>query len=220
MTSSFSKSNRAPKAFTLVEILVVVVILSVLATILFPAFSRVRERGRASACASNLRQLGLSIAQYAADHDDKLPYAPSPESKEIASRPQFVFGEPLDTLILGMPDVRMVLKPYGATNELFRCPSDRFDRIFLAEFPNHTSHFGKWGSSYSYDDRNGLSGKTLGSYAHPDSASIMADVDTFHGGDLNDFRNGSSLSNVLYADGHVKLVSSYAAVAAMEEADR
>ncbi|RYG69158.1 type II secretion system protein [bacterium] len=61
------------RAFTLIELLVVIAILSLLAAILFPAFGRARENARRSSCASNFRQLGLGLAQYAQDYDETLP---------------------------------------------------------------------------------------------------------------------------------------------------
>jgi prepilin-type N-terminal cleavage/methylation domain-containing protein len=60
-------------AFTLIELLVVIAIIAVLAGILFPVFSRARESARRTACASNLKQLGLAIQMYASDADGLIP---------------------------------------------------------------------------------------------------------------------------------------------------
>jgi len=60
-------------AFTLVELLVVIAVIALLAAILFPVFSRARERARQSSCASNLKQLGLGIMQYIQDNDEQPP---------------------------------------------------------------------------------------------------------------------------------------------------
>lgn len=56
------------RAFTMVEILVVVAIIGLLAAILFPAFNRVRASGRRTTCASNLKQIGMAINLYAQDN--------------------------------------------------------------------------------------------------------------------------------------------------------
>ncbi len=62
-------------AFTLVELLVVIAIISILAAVLFPVFATAREKARQTACASNLKQLGLGFAQYMQDYDDSYPRA-------------------------------------------------------------------------------------------------------------------------------------------------
>ena len=62
-------------AFTLIELLVVIGVLSLLAALLFPAFSLARARGRQTSCASNLRQIGQTTYIYASDNDDYLPFA-------------------------------------------------------------------------------------------------------------------------------------------------
>jgi len=65
------KSLRA--GFTLVELLVVLAIIGILAAILFPVFSKVRENGRTAACSSNLKQLGLGFLQYTQDAGGRFP---------------------------------------------------------------------------------------------------------------------------------------------------
>jgi prepilin-type N-terminal cleavage/methylation domain-containing protein/prepilin-type processing-associated H-X9-DG protein len=71
------KSTRATirtSGFTLIELLIVIAIIAILAAILFPVFSRARENARRSSCQSNLKQIGLSIAQYVQDYDERYPF--------------------------------------------------------------------------------------------------------------------------------------------------
>jgi prepilin-type N-terminal cleavage/methylation domain-containing protein len=49
--------------FTLIELLVVIAIIAILAAILFPVFSRVREKARQTQCLSHTRQMGIALAQ-------------------------------------------------------------------------------------------------------------------------------------------------------------
>ena len=53
------------RGFTLIELLVVIAIIALLLSILVPALSQVKERGRRIACRSNLKQLGMAYTMYA-----------------------------------------------------------------------------------------------------------------------------------------------------------
>ena len=60
------------RAFTLIELLVVIAIITILAAILFPVFAKAREKARASACMSNLKQIGNGYAMYTQDYDERV----------------------------------------------------------------------------------------------------------------------------------------------------
>jgi len=100
---SFSASAKRPhlKGFTLIELLVVIAIIAILAAILFPAFARARENARRTSCLSNLKQIGLGLAQYSQDYDSLLV----PTSANSVSWTQLI-------------------QPYVKSTQMFACPSD------------------------------------------------------------------------------------------------
>jgi len=66
-------STRRLRAFTLVELLVVIGIIALLISILLPALNRSRDKARAVQCASNMRQIYLAIAMFAQEHKGRVP---------------------------------------------------------------------------------------------------------------------------------------------------
>jgi prepilin-type N-terminal cleavage/methylation domain-containing protein len=57
-----------PGAFTLIELLVVIAIIAVLASLIMPALSRAKDKGKTAKCQNNLRQLGMAAMMYDDDH--------------------------------------------------------------------------------------------------------------------------------------------------------
>lgn len=66
---------NAKKGFTLVELLVVLAILGLLASLLFPALGEALGGGKNAQCINNLRQMGVAAATYAANHNGSYPPA-------------------------------------------------------------------------------------------------------------------------------------------------
>ena len=61
--------------FTLIELLLVVAIIGILASLLMPSLSKARDRAKTAVCKSNQKQIGLAAATYPDDHDGVLVMA-------------------------------------------------------------------------------------------------------------------------------------------------
>ncbi|MCH2209330.1 MAG: prepilin-type N-terminal cleavage/methylation domain-containing protein [Lentisphaerales bacterium] len=61
------------KRFTLIEVLMVIAIISILASILLPLLSKARYKARIALCASAQKQNAIALIMYTDDHDGRLP---------------------------------------------------------------------------------------------------------------------------------------------------
>ncbi|MDD2711183.1 MAG: DUF1559 domain-containing protein [Verrucomicrobiae bacterium] len=69
-------------AFTLLELLIVISIISILGSLLSVALKKARDQARAIQCMVNLKELASAVMMYANDCDDFPPYARFPEGGE------------------------------------------------------------------------------------------------------------------------------------------
>ncbi len=88
--------KRTSAAFTLIELLIVITIIAVLASIALPAFTGVKERGDQTKDLSNAKQISLALRQFAIDNNGSYPakapaadYASAPPTQPPTSNDAF-----------------------------------------------------------------------------------------------------------------------------------
>lgn len=116
---------RVRAAFTLMELLIVIAVISVLTTLLLPALAQAKARAKSSRCFSNLRQLAIATQLYVDDHQEALPWserywtAPSNQGFDFVDPRAPTFHE----------NFYAQLRAYtGVDQALWCCPSAKEDK--------------------------------------------------------------------------------------------
>ncbi|MEP0766152.1 MAG: type II secretion system protein [Fimbriimonadia bacterium] len=111
---------RRPHGFTLIELLVVIAIIALLASILFPVFSRARSQAHRSACLNNLMQMGKALILYADSYDGKLVWVPDEWLQLTPPTPTTSLP---DKAYCRLGWAMWLLHPYAKSNHIYACPA-------------------------------------------------------------------------------------------------
>lgn len=202
-----SIGHRSSRAFTLVELLVVITIIALLAAMLLPAMAKAKEKSRATQCISNLRQWGLAFRMYADDNDDCLPrrgqgvqrlFQIERPDDWFNALPPYLGLEPFQQLVVTSN------RPAAKTQSVFICPT--------ANDPGET-YFLPYGMNMNLCPRNLPSPTRFSEVSQPSSVVALADAPGPYASTFPSARAYSPMPrhnsrvNLLFLDGQVQAFS-------------
>jgi|GEM_PF-3134055 len=183
--------SRSQKAFTLIEVLVVISIVSVLISILLPALSKARSAAEHISCSTNLKQVAACMFIYASDFNGYGAYAgdPAPASNSRANLEQHFptlasASTSWTRCFIGYADHYVALRYLPLTtnylglegNDVLTCPVLRSNSVVYSSYNgnvgNVTSHY-SFSRLFEPSGRNNLRGVYKLDELHKPSKTIM-----------------------------------------------
>ena len=174
-----------PRAFTLVEILVVIGIVAILIGLLLPVLAKARAGAARARCAAQLQGVGQMLQMYFGENRNTLPKL----NMMPSVRP------PLNN----HPSLVQLLAPYHrGDTKVFQCPADRITQPVTLAPSGFETYFAREQSSYYWNEEVSIYASRITELTDGARIRLVQEYEPFHG------RAGAGGSmNRLYADLHV-----------------
>lgn len=224
MTMTASTAGRR-RAFTLIELLIVIAIIAILAAILLPVLGAAQAKGQRTVCLNNLKQIGTGIHLYADENSDTLPGISL--TNDMPWSYQWRFFKELTKSYDGLSGTS------SPQDKLFACPSDTFYYLNMLGSPLFTTgmYQTNWSDFSSYwfsrlnlvqdaggNNYSGIAGVKISSLHQTTRTLMVADQPACFGyswhqkvsrpnpgpDPINDARNMT-----VFVDGHVSYIKFY-----------
>lgn len=193
MRLEYAPIPRPRRAFTLVELLVVIGIIALLISILLPALSAARAQAASTASLSSLRQLAIGLHLYATDHKGTYPVGAMPP---VANQPRMRWA---DFIYPFMRNSEIYMSPLLSPEErermkkplAYTCDPNSSPGILPT-----TQYFGGYGYNYQYLGNGRNPGGVAPFYAK--QTMIRASSRTIALADTNGAKDGWSAGEGVY----------------------
>ena len=129
------------RGFTLVELLVVIAIIAIMAAMLMPVLSRVKQKAQGTSCLNNGKQLMIALHVYTAENNDLYP--PNPDDGNSEPGYNWCSGSAgigqsaeFNPDILLDPTRSLLIKNLGNDPKVFKCPADTREGLYQGTNPS------------------------------------------------------------------------------------